>query len=186
MNTNQQKMKMPPYEDEAFDRRLEQALNKSYSEAELDQTPKLLEAKRLLAKAIRTGVASKDQLVIKKVESYYPILGGFHYVFFTDNEKLLSILKASSLVVQRGCPHCVSSPCVLYKTFALSWRDNVIQYGGKPRTLDEIFDTVTTDEFGTKSRRFIQMEGFDCALDVLKKNNKKELPLCVSSYITDW
>ena len=164
---------------------LDAILQKRDEESEKEQTPKLLEAKRLHAKAIQMGISRLGQLGVKKVDSYYPVLGGFSFILVTNNTGLTRLLEPSGLAVHLGCPYCVSSPCVMSQKFTLSPTVKVMctAPSSRPRCLSDIFDDImqTDKPIGLK-RKYGEL----CAMDALRKVRPSELPLCVSGDILDW
>lgn len=164
--------------DTEWERTLLLTLKKREEESVADQQPKLVEGRRLHAKAIQRGISHCSDLGVRKEDSYYPVFGGFHYILVTNNEKLLEELKPAGLSVQMGCPCCASSPCVLQKKFSLRtdvWRRRL---GSETHTLDEFFAKI----MGDPSRKSMELRKSDCervAMEVLMLWTNAELPQCV-------
>ena len=170
-------------EDAELDRILFETIQKRDEESEVHQIPKLIEARRLHAKAIQSGIARRTDLAVKKEEMYYPVLGGFNYILITQNLDLIPILKPAGLSVEMGCPYCVSSPnCVLEREAYLTLPCWVHKYGNKRRTLYDLFaEIMNTPDRPAHCLRY------DCervALDALNKQ-VGELPQCVVGDIMD-
>jgi len=173
----------PVWDEAEFDRILIKTLAKRDKESMEHQTPKLVEARKLHAKAIQKGISRHTDLAVKKEETYYPVLGGFEYVLITSNPKLLEILKPSGLSVEFGCPYCVSSPnCVLEREFRLNMNCFVHQYGDVPRTLYDLFAEIME---GPRPRDLKQMTCQEVARDALNKPDIFSLPQCVLGDILD-
>ena len=172
------------FEDAEMDRILIQTFQKRDDESRADQNPKLMEARRLHAKATQNGISRHTDLAVKKEETYYPVLGGFKYILITQNFELLKILKPCGLAVEMGCPYCVSSPnCVLEREFPLDLDCWVRKYGKKPRTLYDLFSEIMA---GPRESPQKKTECERVAMDALRKWSAEELPQCVRGDIMDW
>ena len=171
------------FEDAEMDRILIQTFQKRDDESRADQNPKLMEARRLHAKAIQNGISRHTDLAVKKEESYYPVLGGFNYILITGNFELSKILQPCGLSVEMGCPYCVSSPnCVLEREFPLDSDVFIRKFGKKPRKLYDLFGEIMA---GPRESHYKKMDCQRVSMDALNKWSVEELPQCVLGDIMD-
>lgn len=176
-------------DDGKWDKILHETILARDNKSDSEQLPKLFEARRLFAKAVREKKVKHTDMSYRK-ESHLYYLGGYDIVLVASNAMAADVLKDVGLPVVIECCMCQKAPCVLQMCFAGSnnYRSNLRSKEEDRRTLYEVLCGIVEDGNDRGSAwEYTQAHCIGAAMSALQNgpSETKRLPSCVIGEVRD-